>query len=430
MVLADLRSTLPKPTLDQVIDLRHLGTEMRLTLGNLSEPGKPPQMLIALPHGDEETRCVARTLAGETLWDMRLPGRLRTLLTAPHDDGHQDVVAMSGASDEIFKIDGRTGELLVRRPLPTLPGQEELIWMFMPRSPVNLSGGPQPREYLIREGHNDGHNVWALDDALNVLWHIDVPVKFGHDYSVGACDVNGDGKEEVLAGATLLAPDGSVIWAQEALNPLLACPSGGHVDALAIGFFGAPKDGPTVHLQSSSAGNIVLDALTGEILTVHPQGHTQGRHVGKFVRDEAGIQVLAGCRWGNYGLLSVYAADGRRLSTFQPDYVGQSGPACNWAGDGVELAVIATDPRRAGAYDWLGRRLLDLRSFLPKDVGLYHGSTVVCQDILGDPRDEIILAHGGVVHILTQEKPLPSGTRVYAPTRRWRISYPGWTEVD
>ena len=419
-----LSAALPTPVLLYKFDLTHLGNVFSVQFGNFAQAGKPLQMLVSLGGSSNGTTHVLLSLEGELIWRARLPGLKKCIATEPTEDGHRNLFGVT--EDEVLLVDGVSGTVNARRPLPTLPGRGKVPWLFLPTSPVNLSGGSQAREYLIREGDNDGQNVWALDEDLNIIWHIEVPVNFGHDWSLGFCDVDGDGREEVLAGATLICPEGKIIWSQTELNKMLACPGGGHVDAVAIGFFGGPVSGPTAHLQAGSVGNVVLDAVTGQIIAVHPQGHAQGRYVGKFFPNEPGLQVLVGCRWDNYGLLSFYSWDGRRLFTFQPNYSSDCGVALNWTGEGLEFVVVATDPYYAAAWDYQGRRVLDLTPLLP-GLGDYRSlRQCICEDILGDPRDEICLRCANVVHIISQEDNLPAGTSVYAPVRRSNISFPRW----
>ena len=82
----------------------------------------------------------------------------------------------------------------------------------------------------------------------------------------------------------------------------LVYPNGGHVDALVMGFFDGPDAPPAVHMASSSAGHLVADARTGELLAAHPQGHVQTCTVGRVIPGLPGRQVIASNRWGNYGV--------------------------------------------------------------------------------------------------------------------------------
>jgi len=434
--IAMWRDALPRPVLAKSLDLRDLGEIAMVRLAPFASAAKPLQLLAVARGNPRGTNLILQTLERETIWAAPVPPMLKAIATEPRADGHCDVFGIT--AEEMMLLDGRTGQILARAPLPTLPGRPDLGWQNLPFAPVNLSGGPVAREFLLQgttnpgDRHaNDGEDIFAYDENLHQLWYRHIPLHYGHAWAVSACDVNGDGREEIIAGRTLLTADGEILWALDEMDAALAGYGGGHVDAAAIGFFSGLDQPATVHIQASSAGHYVVDALSGEILVCHRQGHAQESQVGKYVPQEPGLQVLVGNRWGNYGLFALYAGDGRRLSTFQPDYVAESGPALNWAGDGQELALIVTDPTRAGAYDYRGRRLLDLTPFLPNGEGVFNlrGSLYFCQDVLGDPRDEIIMNARGAVHIVTQAEPLATGTRVYAPRKRFNVSHPGWAIV-
>jgi len=415
--LEELSERYPKPVLTGKLDLRRYWP-FRLEVHPLTGERKAELVLFR----EEETSLL--TPEGKLIWNFKAPLRL-SFPTEPYKDGHRDLVGISG--EELVVVDGRDGRILRRRPLPKLEDRET-IWRFHTQCPVNLSGGDLAREIIVREG-NEGDTLWALDEELEVLWRATVRPRFGHGWSVGFWDVDGDGREEVLAGGTLLSPDGEVIWVMEGAEEVINWPGGEHVDAVALGdLSGDPEADPVAHLLCGSAGVYVLDALTGRIREVHRVGHAQGRSAANYRKDLPGLEVLVGCRWGNYGILNLLSGRGERIVRFQPDFVGQGGYPVNWTGDGEELLLLSSSPEAIGLYDGHGRRVVEIpEEVLP--VRDFYGGSFLAVDLLGDPRDELIAVAEGEVWVIGQSDELPKGFRTYKPRRRQLISWPGWEDV-
>ncbi len=415
--LEELSARYPKPLLAGELDLREFWP-FALEVHPITGQGKAELVLF------REDGTLLLSPDGKVLWESSVPLRL-SFPTEPYEDGHRNFVGFSG--EELVVVDGRDGRVLRRRPLPELPGRKA-TWRFHTQCPVDLSGSGRAREIVIREG-NEGDTLWALDEGLEILWRATVRPRFGHGWSIGFWDVDGDGREEVLAGGTLLSPDGEAIWVMEGAEEMIRWTGGEHVDAVAVGdLSGDPEVDPVAHLLCGSAGVYVLDASTGRIREVHRVGHAQGRSVANYRPEEPGLEVLVGCRWDNYGILSLFSGRGERLLRFQPDFVGQGGHPVNWTGDGEELLLISSSPEALGLYDGWGRRVVQI----PEEVlpwREFYGGTFLVADVLGDPRDELIAVADGRVRVLTPSGEFPKGSRVYRPRRRQLISWPGWEEV-
>jgi hypothetical protein len=416
------RAGLPAPVLWKALDVSRLGT---ITGAEFApwRGGWPLQCLLSLGGRTDGMTHALVDLNGQVLWQAAIPDMHMFIATAPRDDGHCDLFGLG--KQHMTLVDGRSGQEILRRPLSALPVPPRKVMKFMPGDPVNLLGTGRDC-FLIIEGTNE-RRIWAVDAGLSPLWTVEAISGLGHGNQVCACDIDGDGRDEVFGGACLFSADGKLLWQQEEVARRLKVPNAGHVDAAVMGFFGGPGDEPTVHMASSSAGHLVANARTGELLAAHPQGHVQGITAGAFVPGEQGIQVVSMNRWGNYGLTGVYAAAGRRLGRFQGDYECDAPWPVNWTADGRELILVAGEPRAVGLYDHVGRRVVDLSGLTPTSKRFIlrgkHGTRTALR-LTADPRDAVILRGQGLIHIIMAGGPPPESPRAYVPTRRFCASLP------
>jgi hypothetical protein len=421
----ELERKLPRPVLWRTIDLAALGGS---PLGFVpTRAGKPKDIILA-GGGKQGAAIMAVTLDGTRLWECRGSMRIPQI-GGPLKDGTYrltGILARKGEGEILAAINLCDGSVVAQTPVPSLPGRK-LEFMFTTNSLADLRGVGAPSDFILREG-NDGNALWAYDDQLRLLWTTSVVPNFGHGNAFGFCDVNGDGREEILAGGSLLAPDGHRLWQMERVQEVLKKNGGVHIDAAVLGnIAGDARLDPVVSLQAGSAGVYFLDARTGKVLSHTPVGHAQGRFVGKFRPDVPGLQVEVGNRWGNYGIISIFSAQGKRLCTFQPDTLSQGGPPVNWTGDGQEHIFVYTSPQGLGFYDGWGRRVLRfVPGEFPEGVG-YGKGVVYVEDLTGDPRDELAAAIGGKLYIYTQSRGPENPQKVYSPVRRSVISFPGWS---
>ncbi len=355
-------ATLPKPAVVQEIDLSEYGDKPVVRFGSFVSPER--QMLITPSRKDASTLTL-RSLEGEILWKSDVPGFGRFEITGQRADGCCDIY---GYTKEAFVVlDGKTGKVKKQRMLADFPHPPRKAPGFTPDVMADLRGTGGKNDFVLTEG-TDLRHLWALTEDLDDIWDVEMASGGGHGSQVCACDINGDGLDEVCGGATLVSAQGEILWKQQEVVERLRCPNGGHVDSAQMGFFMGPDEIPTVHMQSSSAGSLVVNALTGEMIAAHPQGHVQGGSVGKVVPGVPGMQIMACCRWGNYGLTAIYDGLGRLLSRFQPDYASDNVRAINWSGDEVRHILIGGSSYRTGIYDWQGRCLIDLSQYTGKEI--------------------------------------------------------------
>jgi hypothetical protein len=214
------------------------------------------------------------------------------------------------------------------------------------------------------------------------------------------CDVDGDGRDELLAGGTLFDAAGDVIWQHDRDAEMMRIDGAQHYDAVAVGRFADDKSvDPVAFLLGGSAGVYVTDALTGRTRAVHRIGHAQGRHVGKLRADLPGEQVLAVTRWGSYGILTLFSGHGDRLWTIQPDHIGQGSCPVWWGERETQLIWTNTTGPVQALYDGYGCKVKDL----PEVRALWgkHMKREVQTSVLRfgtDPTEHLCLAVDGKLY--------------------------------
>lgn len=425
---------LPKATVARSFDLAELGELSKgirfhatMVSSHFATAAGEPQLLVKLWNRSDDINYALVDLHGQTIWTAAIPGADRMIPTRPLDDGCTDIIAV--ANHTLYRVCGKTGGILKTVVAPVAPDGREIRAGNGPTATADLDGDGQREAFFLTCGADQRH-VWAYNDALEELWYANVPSGLGHGGHLVACDVDGDGNEEVAAGACLLSSTGEIIWQQDEVIRRLLCPNGGHIDSMIIGFFDGPDAPPTIHCASSSAGHIVLNARTGALLAAHPQGHAQSAGGGSVIPNTHGVQAWSVNRWSCYGVAGIYAGQSKRLRRLQAGFTYQNMVAVNWDGSGLEYLLVADARDYRGLYDHLGRRVLDLESFVPGwDVHerRHDRLNVMVAPLLGGGCDNILLRVGTEIVILAPAITFEAGQRIFTPYRRDRVSWPRWT---
>jgi rhamnogalacturonan endolyase len=428
---ARLEAANPKMVLWKKISTPGFGVGRNLRFGDLDGDGRI-DILIAQqnPHGPSdrysEVGCLtALTLDGRQLWQNGLPDAWHDHLTSDvavqiHDldgDGKNDVIYCRG--QEIVVADGATGKPKYKTPTPEAPILEGQTNRF-PRILgdclyfCDFRGLGADRDLVIKDRYR---NIWAYTDKLEPLWHL--ALNTGH-YPY-AFDIDGDGKDELAIGYSLVSHDGRKIWS---LDGQLE----DHADGVAILPF---KDGaPPRFLCAASDEGFFLADLKGNLIEHLQLGHVQNPSVGNYRPDLPGLETATINFWGNQGIVSCFDADGNLYHDFEPAQHGSMMLPLNWKGDGQEYWILSPNPVEGGAFDGWGRRVLRF----PADG--HPDMCVAVLDLTGDCRDEIVVWDPWELWIYTQSDNPKSG-RLYKPRRnplynesnyRTTVSLPGWSE--
>ena len=429
---AKLQASNPRAVLWKKIRTPNFGVGRNLRFGDLNGDGQIDALIgQPLHHGpkgaNSELSCLtAMTFDGEILWQIGEPDPWKNYLSNDvgfqiHDldgDGRNEVIYCMNR--EIVVADGATGETKYKAPTPETPKDNTPPYNRFGRILgdslffCDFRGTGRPRDMVIKDRYR---HVWALNDRLEIMW--DASCNTGH-YPF-AYDVDGDGKDELAIGYSLLDHDGRRIWSlQESLHD--------HADGVAIVRF-KPDAEPRLLCAASDEGIFFAD-MRGNILKRHYLGHVQNPAVANFRGDLPGLECVSINFWGNQGIVHFYDAEGNIYHDFEPCQHGSMCLPINWNGGPEEFFVLSANVDEGGIFDGWGRRAV----VFPGD-----GHPDMCYavlDITGDCRDEIVVWDPYEIWVYTQEDNPRSG-RLYKPTRnplynysnyQATVSLPGWSE--
>lgn len=430
--LEQIQARNPRPVPWKKIGTEGFGAGRNLRFGDLDQDGRIDVLIgQVIHHGpkdrNSELSCLtAMTFDGKILWQIGQPDPWKDHLTNDvgfqiHDldgDGKNEVIYCMNM--ELIVADGATGKTLRKTRTPAMPEDEKPPYNRFPRILgdclyfCDLRGTGRPSDLIIKTRYR---NLWALNDQLEILWN--VQCNTGH-YPY-AFDADGDGKDELAIGYSLIDDNGQFLWC---LDKTLQ----DHADGVAIVRL-RPDQEPRLLCAASDEGIFWAD-LKGNILKHHYLGHVQNPAVADFRSDLPGLETVAINFWGNQGIIHFFDADGNVYHDFEPCQHGSMCLPVNWTGSGEEYFVLSANVEEGGLFDGRGRRAV----VFPGD-----GHPDLCYavlDITGDCRDEIVVWDPYEIWVYTQSDN-PKQGRLYRPVRnplynysnyQATVSLPGWSQ--
>lgn len=382
-----LRERYPQPKLWRKIVTPEFGTDRNLRVGDINGDGRN-EIVLAQPRGylGRGDYCAiacltAIDLDGRVLWQQGTPTGERRETTSDlcfqlHDlRGEGRAQVFYTADLRLHVADGATGETLRSVPAPdsTPPKDAAGAW---PMARVigdclffaDLSGTGRKDTLILKDRYT---RAWVYDANLTLLW--DHSCKTGH--YPAACDLDGDGKEELMLGYTLLSGAGGRLWELDTID---------HADSTVMGRIGPPGTPPGIALAGSDAGFYLLTP-EGRVLCHRKIGHAQTISVLKLRGDLPGLQIVVNTYWGEPGVTLIMDWEGAVLHEFEPMHYASLLLPVNWTHDETELVLLSGHPTEGGLVDGFGRRVV----LFPDD-----GHPILCcdsKDIDGDGVDEILL---------------------------------------
>jgi len=352
--------------------------------------------------------AVAQRLDGSVLWRWGAPeiGHKRLgydVACQIYDwdgDGRNEVVLCTEGF--LVELDGATGKEKRRLLLPTKDATDCLVF-------ANLSGKSCATDVLVKTRYTQ---IWALDRDGRQLWTVKNPGGYRTAHQPVPVDLDGDGRDEIMAGYAMLNSDGTVRWVFKSEKVNLAK---GHLDCVRVLRPGKTPADFRLVLTCCGANNIAVIDGDGRSLWEVSGHHFESVDVGKVCRDVPGLQLIVdiGHRpWGE-GPLWVLDENGRKLCQILTNS-SRHHALIDWSGDGTEAILIGGE---RGLYDGHGKRIA---TFEMGDPDVPGEAVAMVGDMTGDGVPDVILTTQtcSAMYIYKNEKgkkpakPPPLGTGV------------------
>ncbi|HTG70698.1 MAG TPA: hypothetical protein VL921_15680 [Candidatus Udaeobacter sp.] len=261
------------------IDIRTAGPRCKMLLGDLNGDGRM-ELLLVQPDNRQDVRYIphqvqcmtAFDLEGQLLWQRGAPNPEAGSQGSDYPaqiydiDGDGRLEVLCVMDDQFHIIDGASGEVKETYPLPD-PHAHDCIII------ANLSGNDRASDIILKDRY---HKMWAMNRQFQLLWtHEGNPGHFPWVY-----DMNGDGKDEVMAGYDLLDPQGRLLWSCRDLED--------HADCIWVG----DVNGDGVPELVIGGSVTVMYDRDGRELWRH-EGSVESQHIalGRFRRDLPSMQI-------------------------------------------------------------------------------------------------------------------------------------------
>lgn len=350
--------------------------------------------------------AAAHRLDGTVMWQWGDPGIGRKewfhdVALQIHDwdgDGRAEVILC--AKDHVIELDGATGKERRRLPLP--PDASDCL-VF-----CDLQGKGRASDVLVKDRY---HQIWAYDHDWNELWTVRDPGGYRTAHQPRPIDLDGDGKDEIMAGYALLNSDGTVRWVYRSSTVDL---SKGHLDCCRVVRQGkTPKDF-RLALTCCGADNLALLDGLGNVLWEIPGYHFESIKVGRIVPSPPGPQILVDIDHQPQGNSPLWVVDerGAWLGQIVTAY-SRHHALIDWNGDGSDEIVVAYN---RAIYNHQGERAATLAMPASPNNALQAEQSVLTGDMTGDGIPDLLIPTPEAVYIFQNdngkrpEKPVVLGT--------------------
>jgi hypothetical protein len=297
-------------------------------------------------------------------------------------DGKAEVIARLAEQDTVYLavLDGMSGRVLRKTPWTRMVSDFSKSSTRIHMSVAYLNG--QTPALITQTGLYENEIFDAYDAQLKKLWTYQsfAETSGSGSHHIDIADVDGDGRDEVLDGATVLNPDGTMRWSIYREHP----------DIVAVKrILPGTKDRQVYYAVESGvhAGAYVVDARTGKIiwkLNREDDPRWVHAHVGwasDIFAGSPGLEMLTNRDGHDAQDQVLFSATGKILmNPFPPGW-----RPVNWTGGGVR-ELMSGNGRQLARFT--GTAVAPLAAAGPNV--LPSGSCSMVADLAGDYRDEVV----------------------------------------
>ena len=347
--------------------------------------------------------AVAQKLDGTVLWRWGDPAIGRKhwhhdVACQIHDwdgDARKEVVLCTKGF--LVELDGATGR---ERRRITIADEATDCLVF-----CNLSGGGRPSDVLVKTRYDQ---VWAYDHSGKLLWTVKDPGGYRTAHQPRPIDIDGDGRDEIMAGYAMLNCDGSVRWVFQSQK---VDQGRGHLDCMRVVQRGERPEHYRLALTCCGANNVAMVDGNGKVLWEVAGHHFESIDVGRIVPNHPDMHILVDIDHQPLGKSPMWILDekGVLLGQIVTDY-SRHHALLDWTGDGVDEILVA---HNGGLYNHRGERIGTFATPKPEEGQTVGETSILIGDMTGDGISDVLLVDTKAVYVFKNEK----GQRTKGPVR-------------
>lgn len=381
----------PKPPIIhpyKVINMNPDFSGQWLVTGDIDDDGET-EFVSARNDNQIVTALGAYKLDGTLMWTYGKAGAGGSILTydVPMQicdfDGDGDTEVILSEEGYLVILDGESGKLLARYPLPKELNVADCITF------VNLSNADQGSDIIIKTRYT---KLWAYTFDWKEIWSWTPTDGNNTCHHPTPVDIDGDGNDEVLAGYTMLDHDGSDIWTFKSGKVQL---SNGHLDCCRVAQTGKLPEEFRFVITCCGANLIAMLDGAGNGIWEIDGYHFESADVAPISPIHQNKQIFVDIDHSPFGKYQSWLIDfdGKLIGKFLMDY-SRHHRLADWNGDGFCDIILAN---ALTVCDGLGERLcsFDLNGKAEevradKKAG-DPGPLVSVADVMGNGAGDVIL---------------------------------------